>query len=136
MGWYSALLMKRRCSFVVGEEVALVIGAQREEVIVRVRRVDGGLDGAEARIADGPRGQPLVDIGVVGTLDGGIELADAIVDHDIVDGGAQLQQAAALLTIGLLQTVVDDGADVLALGIIADGLLLDDGGMVMICFRS
>jgi hypothetical protein len=69
-----------------------------------------------------------VDIGVVGTLDGGIELADAIVDHDIVDGGAQLQQAAALLTIGLLQTVVDDGADVLALGIIADGFLLDDGG--------
>lgn len=113
---------------VVGEEVALLIGAQREEVVIRVRRVDGRLDGAETRIADGSRGQTLVDIGVVGVVDSGVEGLYAVMHHDIVDGGAQLQRPAALLAVGVLQTIVDDGADVLALGVVADGLLLDEGG--------
>ena len=47
--------------------------------------------------------------------------------HDIVDGGAQLQSASALVAVRVLQTVVDNGADVLALRIVADGLLLDQG---------
>lgn len=68
-----------------------------------------------------------MDIGVVDVVDGGVEGLYAVMHHDIVDGRAQLQCPAALLAVGVLQTVVDDGADVLALGVVADGLLLDEG---------
>ena len=54
---------------VVGKEMALAVRAQREEVVIGVRRIDGGLDRAEAGVADGSRRQTGIDIGVVWAVD-------------------------------------------------------------------
>ena len=48
---------------------ALAVRAQREEVVIGVRRIDGGLDRAEAGVADGARRQTGIDIGVVWAVD-------------------------------------------------------------------
>ena len=98
-------------------------------IVIRLVGIDSRTNGFHTGAADGAGGKTGILIGVVGTVHLLVEsgLVLALQRQGIIDGGIQLQIAVGL-PVGGVHTVIEDGGDVLALGLVADALLFDDGG--------
>ena len=108
----------------LAEHVLFGLRIEHVEVVVGVRRGQGRLDRRQARVGNGRGGQSLVEVEVVGAVQGGVILLGDGPSGGVDQRGVDLKQASGFPSV--LQTVVDDRGDVAPVG--AVGLPFDQGG--------